>query len=102
MKTASAAATDSAITSLAGLRLTPPILPLGQGSRTLVAPLALLARLRPPGRNPVPVVVAEGAGQVLGEGVAIALAVGGAHEGGDHVEVPLGDVGGLAPEVGQA
>ena len=47
-------------------------------------------------------VVAERARRVLGEGVAIALAVGGPHEGGDDVEVPLGDLGGLAPEVGQA
>src|SRR4051812_46068893 len=98
MKTASTAATDSAITSLAGLRLTSPMIPRGTREKRLV----VLARLRPPGRDPIAVVLAERPGRVLGEGVAVALAVGGPHERGDHVEVPLGDVGGLAPEIGQA
>ena len=40
---------------------------------------------------------AEGAGGLLGEGVAVALAVGGAHEGGDDVHRPLADLLGLAP-----
>src|SRR3954470_12768536 len=92
MKTASTAATDSAITSLAGLRLTEPMIPR----------LVVLARLRPPGRDPIAVVLAERPRRVLGEGIAVALAVGGPHEGGDHVEVPLGDVGRLAPEIRQA
>ena len=45
----------------------------------------------------VPVVVTERAGRVLREGVAVALALGGPHEGGDDLEVPFGDVGCLAP-----
>jgi iron complex transport system substrate-binding protein len=53
-------------------------------------------------RHLVAVVVAERPRRVLGEGVAVALAVGGAHEGGDDLEVPLGHVGGLAPEIGEA
>ncbi len=40
-------------------------------------------------------------GRVLGERVAVALAVRGPHERRDDLEVPLGDVGRLAPEVGQ-
>jgi hypothetical protein len=48
------------------------------------------------------VVVAERARQVLGQGVAVALSVGGPHERCNHVEVPLRDVGGLPPKVGQA
>jgi deoxyribonuclease IV len=48
------------------------------------------------------VVVAQRAGIVLGQNVAIPLAVGGAHEGRDDVEIPLADVGRLTPEVGQA
>src|SRR5579872_2261685 len=93
MKTASTAATDSAITSLAGLRLTSPMIPA----------LSLeLGRLRPAGRDAIAVVVAERARTVLREGVAVALAVGGPHERGDDVEIPLGDLAGLAPEIGQA
>src|SRR5581483_6588253 len=45
---------------------------------------------------------AERARRLLRERVAVALAVGGAHERGDDLEVPLGHVGGLAPEVGEA
>ena len=41
------------------------------------------------------------AGRVLGQRVAVALAVGGAHERGDDVERPLADARGLAPEVGE-
>src|SRR5882672_11676064 len=99
MKTASTAATDSAITSLAGLRL---IALDDTQARLEERRLVVLGRLRPAGRDPVPVVVAERARQILGEGVAVPLAVRGPHEGGDDVEVPLRDVGGLAPEVGQA
>src|SRR6266508_1524692 len=47
-------------------------------------------------------VLAEAARRLLGQRVAVALAVRGAHEGRDDVEVPLLDVGGLPPEVGQA
>ena len=47
-------------------------------------------------------VVAKRAGRILGEGIAVALAVRGPHEGRDDLEVPFGDVGSLAPEVGQA
>ncbi len=50
----------------------------------------------------VAVVVAERAGRVLGEGVAVPLAVRGAHERRHDLEVPLGHVGSLPPEVGQA
>ncbi len=46
-------------------------------------------------------VAAEGAGRVLGEGVAVALAVRGAEEGGHDVQIPLIDAAGLAPEVGE-
>src|SRR5215207_6649671 len=60
-------------------------------------------RRRPaPRRDPVTVVLAETARSVLGERVAIPLAVGGPHESGDDVEVPFLDVGCLAPEVGEA
>ena len=51
--------------------------------------------------DPVAVLVTERPGSVLGQRVAVALAVRGAHERGDHLEVPLRDLGGLAPEVGQ-
>src|SRR5438105_5041257 len=54
------------------------------------------------GRNAVAVVLAEAAGRFLGERVAVALAVRGAHERRDDVEVPLLHLGRLAPEVGQA
>ena len=49
----------------------------------------------------VPVVVAQRTWRVLGEGVAVALPVGGTHERRDDLEIPLGDVGRLAPEVGE-
>ena len=45
--------------------------------------------------------LAERARIVLGESVAVALAVGRAHEGGDDIEIPFADVGGFAPEVGE-
>ena len=45
--------------------------------------------------------VAELAGRLLGQGVAVALAVGRAHERGDDLDVPLGDLVRLAPEVGE-
>jgi hypothetical protein len=48
------------------------------------------------------VIVAQRPGIVLGQGVAVALAVGGAHERRDDVEVPLADLRRLAPQVGQA
>ena len=40
--------------------------------------------------------------RLLGERVAVPLAVGGAHERGDDVEIPVLDVGCLTPEVGEA
>ena len=46
-------------------------------------------------------VAAEASGRVLGEGVAIALPVGGAQERSDDLEIPLGHAAGLAPEVGE-
>jgi hypothetical protein len=49
----------------------------------------------------VPVLGAERARQVLGQGVAVPFAVGGAQEGPDDLEVPLGDVARLAPEIGE-
>ena len=54
-----------------------------------------------PRGNSIPVVLAEAARSVLGERVAIPLAVGGPHERGDDVEVPILDVGCLPPEVGE-
>ncbi len=47
-------------------------------------------------------VVAQGSRRILGEGIAVALAVRGPHEGGYDLEVPLGDVGRLTPEVGES
>src|ERR1041384_490533 len=87
MNTASAAATDSAMTRRAGERLT--------------APQRLALDGGAPTGDPVAVVLAQRAGGIFGQGVAVALPVGGAHEGGDHLEVPLGDVAGLAPEIGE-
>jgi deoxyribonuclease IV len=46
--------------------------------------------------------MAEGARLVLGQRVAVPLAVRGAHEGRHDLEVPLADIGRLAPEVGEA
>jgi len=43
------------------------------------------------------VIVAQRTGSVLGERVAVALAVRGPQERGDDVEIPLGDVGRLPP-----
>ncbi len=44
-------------------------------------------------------VVAERAGGVLGQGVAVALSVGSAHEGRHDVEVPFRDLSGFSPEI---
>src|SRR5205823_4133253 len=46
--------------------------------------------------------LAEAPGQIFGQRVAVALPVGGAHEGCDDVEVPVLDLAGLAPEIGEA
>ena len=46
-------------------------------------------------------IVAERARIVLGQRVAVALAVGRPHERGHDLEVPFGYVRGLAPEVGE-
>jgi deoxyribonuclease-4 len=48
------------------------------------------------------VLLAEAAGRVLGERVAVTLAVRRAHERSDDIEVPLADVRRLAPEIGEA
>ena len=55
----------------------------------------------PPG-HAIAVLLAEGTRRLLGQRVAVALAIGGPHERGDDVEVPFADVGGLAPELGEA
>ena len=47
-------------------------------------------------------VLAQAARRLLGQCVAVPLAVRGAHERGDDVEVPLLDVGSLTPEIGEA
>jgi deoxyribonuclease IV len=47
------------------------------------------------------VVAAERAGRILGEGIAIPLAVSGTKERSDDVEIPLVDAARLAPEVGE-
>src|SRR4051794_25731026 len=49
----------------------------------------------------VAVVGAEAARRLLRQRVAVTLAVGGADERGDDVEVPLADLRRLAPEIGQ-
>src|SRR3954470_19890855 len=87
------------MTSRAGLRLraTRQIVAVPAGGGSVV--LRRLARAA--GGDAVAVVGAEAAGRLLGQRVAVALAVGGADEGRDDVEVPLGDLPGLAPEVGE-
>ncbi|HEY8030476.1 MAG TPA: TIM barrel protein [Gaiellaceae bacterium] len=45
--------------------------------------------------------MAQGARSVLGERVAVALAVRSAQEGGHDVEIPLGDIGRLPPQIGE-
>src|ERR1022692_1672514 len=102
MNTASAAATDSAITSRAGLPLTAPILAgCGPERRSHCAALMFRGADLAAG-DPVAVVVAERTGRVLRQRVAVTLAVGGPHEVRDDVEVPVGDLARLPPEVGQA
>ena len=49
----------------------------------------------------VAVLLAENARRILGQRVAVSLAVRRAHESGDDLKVPLADLGRLAPEVGQ-
>ena len=44
---------------------------------------------------------AEPPGRLLGQRIAVALAVRRAHEGGDDLEVPLADLACLAPQVGE-
>src|SRR5438132_12302701 len=63
--------------------------------------LELAGRLGAARGNPVAVLLAEAARVVLGERVAVALAVGRAHEGGHDLEIPVADVRGFAPEVGK-
>ena len=52
--------------------------------------------------NPVAVLLAQAARRILRQRVAVALSVGSAHERRDDLDVPLVDLGGLPPEVGQA
>jgi hypothetical protein len=49
----------------------------------------------------VAVVGAERPGRLLREGIAVALAVGRAHERRNDLEAPLADLGRLAPEIGE-
>src|SRR3954464_15402445 len=97
---ASAAATERAITSRAGLDPTPRIVALARREeRQSWLALRRLGRLAP--RDAVAVLVAERARCVLGERVAVALPVRGPEEGCDDLEVPVRHVQGLAPEVGE-
>src|SRR4051794_36633932 len=73
-KTASAAATDNAMTSRAGLRLTPGRIPASR---------LVLAGDHAAARDPVAVIVAKRTRRVLRQRVAISLAVRRAHEGRD-------------------
>ena len=52
-------------------------------------------------RHVIAVLEAQRAGRVLGQRVAVSLAVGGPHERRDDLEAPLGHVRGLAPQLGQ-
>jgi len=56
---------------------------------------------RGPLGNPVTVIGAERTWQLFRQRVAVALAVGGAHECGDDVERPFLDARRLTPEVGE-
>src|SRR3954451_17337512 len=98
---ASTAATERAITSRAGLDPTGCIVALARPrERQFELALRRLGRLA--AGDAVPVLVAQRAGRVLGERVAAALPVRGPEERGDDFEVPVRDVEGLAPEVGEA
>jgi hypothetical protein len=55
-----------------------------------------------PEGDPIAVIAAERAWGILGQSVAVPLAIGRAHERGHDLEVPLRDVARLTPEVGQA
>src|SRR5262245_7150721 len=106
MKIASAAATESAMTRRVGHRLQGQMLPglptrkPDHGPRR--DPVNLTSGLYPlawrlvlacddaPGGYAVAVIVAERPRRLLGERVAVALAVGRPHERGDNIEVPLG------------
>src|SRR6185437_12765068 len=55
---------------------------------------------RPAHGHSIAVLLAQAAGRVLREGVAVALPVGGAHEGRDDLDVPLVDLGCFTPEIG--
>ena len=61
----------------------------------------LAARAAHAVRRAAAVVGAQRAGALLRQGIAVALAVRGAHERRHDVEVPVGDLTGFAPEVGQ-
>src|SRR5262245_33170283 len=94
-KTASTAATESATTRRTGLRrlATPRVY---RPVRDLLG-----CSRRPAIRNAVAVVAAEASRRILGQGIAITLAVRGPQEGGNDLEVPFADATRLAPEVGE-
>jgi len=52
-----------------------------------------------PARHAVAVIGAETTEIVLGQGVAVTLAVSSAHESGHHFEVPILDLERLSPEI---
>src|SRR5215472_18642685 len=59
------------------------------------AALGFVCGLGLPRRYAVTVVDTERAGRLLGQRVAVALAVGSPHEGGNHLEIPVRDLAGL-------
>src|SRR5450759_1701889 len=52
--------------------------------------------------HPVAVIGAKPPRIVLGQGVAVALAVGGAYEGRDNLQIPFLNLKGLLPQVGES
>src|SRR5262245_32280642 len=80
----------------------PGSLYLAEDAPSALVALALRLSRLAPRWNPVPVLLAQAARALLGERVAIPLAVGGADEGRNHVELPFADLVRLAPEVGEA
>ena len=55
-----------------------------------------------PRGDPIAVIGTKRARRVLGQRVAVPLAVRRAHECGNHVEIPVLNIGGLAPEIREA
>src|SRR5690348_6108594 len=97
---ARAAATERAMTSRAGLDPTAPI--VARGTAVSISRASGFRRLsRLPCRDPIAMLMAERARCILGERVAVALLVGRPQERGHDLEIPVGHVEGLAPEVGE-